>query len=349
MWIDTSQNVGIGTSTPAAKLDVNGSIKSDNLSSVNAVLNSSFNVWQRGTAIGASNQSAYTADRWMVATAASMSVTISRQATGDTTNLPNIQYCARVQRNNGQTATGNWNIQQSMESINSIPFAGKTVTLSFYARKGANFSAASDLMVVGFYSGTGTDQNFQNGYTGTVNIVNTTQAITSTWVRYTFTGSVPATSTEMVLVFGYTATGTAGASDFFEITGVQVELGNVATPYRSNQSTYAAEFAVCQRYFQNYVANTNAGFISLANYTTGSAYGVFTFPPMRVTPTPAIGNGTQFNIFSNGGSQSPSSTLLNAATTTQIEVQMGGAWTAGHAAWARWSNTTNNMTLSAEI
>jgi hypothetical protein len=250
LHINSDGNVGIGTTTPTAKLDVNGSIKSDNLSSVNAVLNSGMNVWQRGTSIGATNQSAYTADRWMVSTAASMSVTVSRQATSDTTNLPNIQYCMRVQRNNGQTATGNWNMQQSMESINSIPFAGKTVTLSFYARKGANFSAASDLMSVGFYSGTGTDQNFQTGYTGTTNIVNTTQALTTTWVRYTFTGSVPSTATEMALVLGYTATGTAGASDFFEITGVQVEIGSVATPYRSNQSTFAQEFIACKRYYQ---------------------------------------------------------------------------------------------------
>jgi len=36
----------------------------------NPFLNSAFNVWQRGTSVSATNQNAYTADRWMVATGA---------------------------------------------------------------------------------------------------------------------------------------------------------------------------------------------------------------------------------------------------------------------------------------
>jgi hypothetical protein len=345
LHINSAGNIGVGTTTPTAKLDVNGSIKSDNLSSVNAVLNSSFNVWQRGTSVAASNQSLYTADRWMVATAASMSVTISRQATGDTTNLPNIQYCARVQRNNGQTATGNWNIQQSMESINSIPFAGKTVTLSFYARKGANFSAASDLLVVGFYSGTGTDQNFQNGYTGTVNVVNTTQAITSTWVRYTFTGSVPSTSTELALVLGYTATGTAGASDFFEITGVQVELGSVATPYRSNQPTYQAELAACQRYYEKSYdqtiaagANSTGGSIYITQTSDGSNNSAFSlrfkvekrhssWSAAYYTTAGTVGNW-QYSRNGVGTTDVAVVTDLQATTGARVYMNVGAAWTA---------------------
>ena len=59
----------------------------------NPVLNSSMQVWQRGTSFTlASSAITYTADRWAGYRAAT-GATVTRQATGDTTNLPFIQYC----------------------------------------------------------------------------------------------------------------------------------------------------------------------------------------------------------------------------------------------------------------
>ena len=37
---------------------------------------------------------------------------------------------------------------QGLETINTIPYVGKTVTLSFYARAGANFSPTSSGLTV---------------------------------------------------------------------------------------------------------------------------------------------------------------------------------------------------------
>ena len=317
----------------------------------NPVINSAFQVWQRGTSVSATNQSLYTADRWMVATGASMTCTISRQATGDTTNLPFIQYCARVQRNSGQTATGNWNIQQSMESINSIPFAGKTVTLSFYARKGANFSASGDLISIGFYSGTGTDQNFQNGYTGTTNIVNTTQAITTTWVRYSFTGSVAATATEMALVLGYTATGTAGAADFFEITGIQIDVGSVALPFRTYAGTIQGESAACQRYFVRLNTNSSS-FIGQGMARSGTVYGLFGSVPlptsMRTAPSLSV-SGLQMEPNAGGGF------ALNGVVTSSSPNNAGfygdrtGNWTGDHGLLLRGTSSNNYLDASSEL
>ena len=88
----------------------------------------------------------------------------------------------------------------------------------------------------------------------------------------------------------------------------------------------------------------------LAAYQTTAAYGVFTFPPMRTVPTPSVLSGTALAIFyNNSGSQNPSVTLLNAATTTQIEIQMSGTYVQGQAMWVRWTSTTNNIALSAEL
>ena len=324
----------------------------------NPVLNSAYQIWQRGTSISITNATGYTADRWMLATGAAMTCTVSRQVTGDTTNLPNIQYCARVQRNSGQTATGAWNIQQSFESINAIPFAGKTVTLSFYARRGANFSPTGNVMNVGFYSGTGTDQNFQSGYTGTTNIVDTGQAITTTWVRYTFTGSVAATATEMVLVLGSTSTGTAGAADFFEITGIQIDVGSVALPFRTYAGTIQGELAACQRYYYKWVDGLGAGGVGAsmglgANYSTTQLNLTCVFPvTMRTNPTLAATSGSAYYKFERNSAQDDFNSLTifhSGVSQAMLYNNSEISGTAGQAGSVSTQNASAIVAFSAEL
>jgi hypothetical protein len=216
----------------------------------NAVINSGMDIWQRGTSIAiAASTPSYSTDRWMLYNTANQASVVSRQVTGDTTNLPNIQYCARVQRNSGQTGIGVYNFAQSFETVNSIQFAGQTVTLSFYARAGVNFSPTSSILVASITTGTGTDQNRATaGYTGdSLESVNAT--LTTTWQRFTITRTLPTTTTEIATMFTWTPVGTAGANDYFEITGVQLELGTTATTFSRNGSTRQAELAACQRYY----------------------------------------------------------------------------------------------------
>jgi hypothetical protein len=245
-------------------------------------LNSNFSVWQRGTSVVGGAGGRYVADRWFLY--AGGQATTSRQATSDTTNLPNIQYCARVQRNSGQTDTTGIPLAQSFETVNSIPFAGKTVTLSYYARCGANFSATSNLLYSYLYTGTGTDQNWRvSGYTGQANPIAQTATLTTTWQRFTFTATLATNITELTLDFSFAPTGTAGANDYFEITGVQLEHGSVATPYAPNGATYQAELAACQRY---YYRLPNGAYVLTTAYGGGGVIGVIQNPvPMRVAAT----------------------------------------------------------------
>ena len=220
----------------------------------NAIINGGFDVWQRGTSI-ANTSVGYTADRYYLQSYNAM--TISRQATGDTTNLPNITYAARVQRDSGTSATNFVYFTQSIESLNSRQFAGKTVNFSFYARKGANFSSASSLLTGELLSGTGTDQAVL-GYTGSTNVLSTTATLTTTWQRFTFTATVPSTSNELGFYVGYTPVGTAGAADYFEITGIQLELGSVATTFSRAGGNTQGELAACQRYYESTLGGTTA-------------------------------------------------------------------------------------------
>ena len=253
----------------------------------NPVLNSAFQVWQRGTSVTGAGGGAYTADRWFLY--AGGQATVSRQATGDTTNLPNIQYCARVQRNNASSDTTNIPFIQSFETINSVQYAGKTVTMSFYARKGANYSPTGSGLVATLATGTGTDQNYESaGYTGGATPISTTATLTTTWQRFTYTATLASNITELTTRFVIVPTGTAGAADYFEITGVQIDIGSVALPFRTYAATIQGELAACQRYYYRTTTGGSAAapIVYAFAYSTTASQGFVPFPvTMRVNPS----------------------------------------------------------------
>jgi hypothetical protein len=209
-----------------------------------------------------------------------------------------------VQRNSGQTLTAAVNYIQTLETMDSVRFAGQTVTFSFYARAGANFSAASSALSVNVYSGTGTDQNVIYTMTGGAAVIATTKTLTTTWQRFTATGTVSASATQLGFWFAYTPVGTAGVNDYFEVTGVQLELGSVATTFkRSNGAggTIQGELAACQRYYWRSTADATALYKyfawGAAASTTVVGFLVTNPVVMRATPTVleyanlAIGDG----------------------------------------------------------
>jgi hypothetical protein len=315
------------------------------------VLNSAFQVWQRGTSFAATGN-AYTADRWQCYRGG-IATTVSRQSTG----LTGIQYGARVQRDSGNTFTTAITLGQPMETVNSIPFAGKTITLSFYAKAGANFSAASSQIFVNFYTGTGTDENYIAGYTGQTLALSQAQAITTTYARYSATFAVGSTVTEMAPVFSFTPVGTAGANDWFEVTGVQIDLGSVALPFRTNSGTLQGELAACQRYY--YRTNAVSQFLSLAmgnaDTVNGVQFMVKSPVTMRVIPTALDTSAmSTFYWFSGAvnGNTPTTVTLSQLATQDNPVVLLGktAAFTSG-ANYILLANTSSSAYLgfSAEL
>jgi hypothetical protein len=115
----------------------------------------------------------------------------------------------------------------------------------------------------------------------------------------------------------------AGISSFFDstdrtffITGVQLEVGEQATPFEHR--SFGEELALCQRYC--YVANsTNRTTLCSAYFNTATAVrgGTVTFPvTMRAAPTiTEEGTDTNYNIARAGTSNASAS---GVPTTTQI-------------------------------
>jgi hypothetical protein len=268
-------------------------------SASNPILNSNFSIAQRGTSFAAPAGNSYTLDRWNISNTGTTR-TWSRQ----TASLDGFQFCMRVQRDSGSIATALMGLSQSLETVNAIPYQGKTITISAYVRKGADFSAASSVAKLFAASGTGTDQKFivnGAGYTGESIFINENITLTTSWQRFSATATVSTAATELAFGVSFTPSGTAGAADYLEFTGYQVDVGSVALPYRTYASTIQGELAACQRYFYRWNGDVGDAFCYVPAhcqaYSTTQATGILQMPQtMRTKPSFTAGTIASFAV-----------------------------------------------------
>jgi hypothetical protein len=339
---DSSTSTGLRYNPPVSSL-------------TNPVINGGFDIWQRGTSIVPGPPSTYGPDRWVTYRGVT-GATVSRQTVSDTTNLPTIQYCARVQRNSGDTSTSEIWVVSSLENAQSTPFLGKTVTVSFYARAGANFSGAN--LRARLFSGSGTDQNYVNSFTGQTTVASIDQTLTTTWTRYVITGVPAATQTQLAVGFFITPSGTAGANDWYEVTGVQIDLGtytaSTAPAFRRAGGTIAGELAACQRYYWQQGGAIYNGLGPMGfTVSTSQANSFFVLPvEMRTVPSITWAN-LQWRQWNNNG-YLPSSIVVTGSglSTTKVirlEVYVSGV-TANIGGYLEINGYLNGyLGLSAEL
>jgi hypothetical protein len=160
---------------------------------------------------------------------------------------------------------------QQIEFDNCSDLQNKTVTISFKA-KANNANAGSTAFLVRTRTVAGVDGAAI--FAGTN--VDTAITLTTTAATYSVTRTLPATfgalSVEFVL-------GSHVSGDGFEITGVQLEEGSVATPF--DRRPIGLELALCQRY---YFRGGNAWAGIFNSPTTARYSGAYPIP-MRATPT----------------------------------------------------------------
>ena len=97
----------------------------------------------------------------------------------------------------------------------------------------------------------------------------------------------------------------------FYITGVQLEVGSVATPFEHRQ--YGTELALCQRYFQRYVTVSTNKRMAVGGWANSTEGQCLIHPPVTMRSTPSLsipvrGQALQEgiawrNITSNPGSE----------------------------------------------
>jgi hypothetical protein len=223
-----------------------------------------------------------------------------------------------VARDSGNSGLGIIYLGYNLETADSYKYAGKTVTLSFWAKAGADFSSASSALSVVWASGTGTNQKQMDGFTGSSSLANSSVTLTTLWQRFSFTAAVPSNSTQQGFQFNYTPVGTAGAADNFEIVGVQQEFGSIPTNFkRAGGGTIQGELAACQRYYCRFTAGaaTVAVYGSATNPSTtqGNAWVKY---PMTMRSTPSSFDSASICIReSSGARRTLSSIVLDTAVT----------------------------------
>jgi len=350
----------------------------------------STNPWARGTTFAAiANTLTYTADRFFAVGGASSSIAVSRQAiaAGDISSAGN-QFSQALQfgRTAANANTAVLNLGQVMETANSVPLQGQQVTLSFWAKAGANFSAAGSLLGVQVVTGTGTDQSAANAVAGSwtgfsnrqlavpvnavqnvgggaagnpsgiqqgVNLANTsTVQLTTAWQRFFVTCSIPVAATQIGVLFNYTPVGTAGANDWVQFTGIQLEQVSPELPFPTpfEYRLAGVEVVLCQRYAQSWPEPAATVAIAVGQ-ATGAAAQKISIPlgtTMRVAPTMTIPTAGTFRINVAG---TPTAVTLAAATSTPTTgVLTGGATnTAGQAVTLEGNGGAGLIVASAEL
>ena len=248
----------------------------------NAVINGGMDIWQRGVGpTTVNNALTYVPDRWFLYNSTVSSPTVQR-VTGTNTGT---QYAARI---NGATSFGNSNFAQRIESNQIAPLAGSTVTFSGKIYGSTNISSVTTYAIY---------PTAQDNYSSTTNIAAATSSITVNTTLRTFsvTFTLPAGVTNGLEIGVNIGAGIANAQ-YIDISNLQLELGNTATPFARAGGNIAGELAACQRYYANsweYPTNlinsgTGGNWVALnvGTATTGSLYTTISFPVnMRVAPT----------------------------------------------------------------
>ncbi len=220
----------------------------------NLVVNGGFDVWQRATSATTSTADYYgPADRWQTVRLSSDNQrTFSRQpVTSSDTPVSGFTYFMRCQRNAATVATNSILMATSFETTSVRRTQNKYVTLSFFARAGANYSAASGFLRAFITGGTGTDGRLITGsFTSPTTLVDSNNVLTTSWKRFTVTTSAPvgSTVTQMGVTFQFTPVGTAGAADYYDITGVQLEAASAPSDFEFED--FGTTLRKCQRYFE---------------------------------------------------------------------------------------------------
>jgi microcystin-dependent protein len=308
--------------------------------SSNYIINGALDYWQRGTSgTVAANGAAYvSADRYRVIAAGGSAPTVTFARSTDVPSGVGAQYSGSFSWS-GTATSADLICGQYIENGKYL-FAGKTVTISFYAK-------ASTATVSGF--------NFDQDY-GSTNF-----NITTSWARYSYTLTLPSTfATSRPVGTGpndhielrfLRMTNSAISSNTIYFTGLQVEEGSYATPFKRSAPSLQAELAACQRYYELVVPPSGVTGTGFANSGT-QVY--FTQPfktSKRDVPTVSyVGTLSGIQALWSGGGLAATAFTSGARTTEgcYIVITVASGFTTGQAVMFTTSSAVR-ITAESEI
>ena len=340
----------IGASTPSTGAFSNISVNSNNISADNSlgfrnrIINGDMRIDQRNAGAAVTANGSYVVDRFLVQNGTDGAFSAQQDTSAPVGFVNSIKWTTTT-ADGTLTTTQQASIQQRIEGTNVSDLAfgtanAKTVTISFWVRSSLTGTFGGSLR------NDATDRSYPFTYSisvadtweqKSVTIAGDTSGtwLTTTGVGLTVTwglGSGPdrsGTSGAWNSNNNNTATGAVSVigtlNATFYITGVQLEVGSVATPFE--RRPYGTELSLCQRYYYRDTSpsanNTMHSAMNAVCNSTTTAYCYGTFPViMRAAPTALEQTGTagNYNLFVNNAS-----VTLNAVPTFGVASTRGAS------------------------
>lgn len=291
----------------------------------------------------------YFADRWFAVGGTGSAVLMS--AISDT-SIAGFSTSLKVQRQSSNGVTNLITFGQVLETPDAIRTQTQQITLSFWAKAGANFSAAASTIGVNLIYGTGTNQTaaqlISGSWTTQSPVFAATQVLTTSMVRYQFTGTVPYNATQLGVTLTFTPVGTALADDSFTVNGLQLELGSTATAFEHRD--VQVELEIAQRYAWVTSEPATSVIVGAGLNTTGSAQVFYMATPVqfRSAPTVTVSAGTWKT---NQAGVATACTISAGTTHTANAISVNGnsTGTAGQATLLQGGGGTGYILASADF
>jgi hypothetical protein len=269
-------------------IDSSGHVKIDGLqmptagalSNRNLITNGAMQVSQRGTSLANTADGTYLVDRFRLYDAATNTHTLTQSQSSNVPNFPigtGFSKSLRVEVTSGAATptTGYTVISQPIEGFDAAQLNygtanAKTVTLSFWVRTNVsgNYSvalrnSAADYNYIAQFSHMGADAWFQikrtiPGATAGTWLIGNGRGLEVMWTLDSgsnWFGTEDAWNTSNVFNLAANDNDFSDTTgNYFELTGVQLEVGSKATPFE--HKSYAETLAKCQRYFEGVPAGS---------------------------------------------------------------------------------------------
>ena len=334
----------------------------------NRIINGDMRIDQRNAGASVTpTSSAYTLDRWQATIAVSSKISVQQSSTAPVGFKNSLLVTSLA----ATTVNANdfYLIQQKIEGYNMADLDwgtanAKTVTLSFWVRSS----------LTGTFGGSLGNNAFDRTYPFTYTI-----SSADTWEQksVTIAGDTSGTwlSTNGVgiqltigLGSGATYSGTAGAwaaagyqtatgatqvvatnGATFYITGVQLEVGSVATPFE--RRPFGTELALCQRYYAKMTAGTGSetGF-GMGFFTSTTAGSFFVKYPVTMRSSPTVSQSTtSANDITTTTEAVTLGTLYAGLDSAQQRFTIGSGGTANRPCIWVGTNTSAYVDFSAEL
>jgi hypothetical protein len=337
-------------------------------------INGDMEVWQRGTSFtGLNSGNTYTADRfpWKVTSAGTW--TISREADAPS----GFKYSFKALCTSGDSSPTQLRLYHSIEGqdVNQLAYGtkdAKPVSVSFWIKCNVTgtYSCSLETHVTGRQASLNftidsagvwekKELTFQGDSGSAITSINGTGLTMSVWFgamsslgsNGTTDGAWVTDSNYARLTGGLNVNLGATANNYVQITGVQLEVGKVATPFEHR--SYGEELALCQRYFVRFNGNTE----HIGQNYSGTTIDINVALPVSLRAAPTLvcqdvqGTANKASVYSGGSYNHGISTTIQTARTrgNQTMIRMTGTLSPAGSANDCVQVQFNDLQFNAEL